>query len=77
MAWAIFKKIRRRDERDPMWERVRSGYIIGDGAALPPPPKNLQTKIFLSLSLMSTTDVDTQTHATFSRIRSHRAVQCG
>ncbi len=74
MAWAIFKKIRRRDERD-LCKRVRSGYIIRETTAQPShhPEKPTNQKTFRSLSCLQQTS--TQTHATFSRIRSHRAVQ--
>lgn len=75
MAWAIFKKIRRRDERDLCKRVVRSGYIIRETTAQPShhPEKPTNQKTFRSLFCLQQTS--TQTHATFSRIRSHRAVQ--
>lgn len=77
MAWAIFKKIRRRDERDLCKRVVRSGYIIRETTAQPShhPVKPTNQKTFRSLFCLQQTS--TQTHATFSRIRSHRAVQWG
>jgi len=73
MAWAIFKKIRRRDERD-ICKRVRSGYIIRETTAQPSHHPEKPTNQNLSLSLLSTTDVDTR-HFFSHSLSSCRAVR--
>lgn len=77
MAWAIFKKIRRRDERDLCKRVVRSGYIIRETTAQPSHhPEKPTNQKNLSLSLLSTTDVDTDTRHFFSHsLSSCRAVR--